>query len=49
MMYIIEMASCGMVYMPRFVKTVAEIEALLRFCQQITQDSLLLLLLLLLL
>jgi hypothetical protein len=32
MMYAVEMASCGMIYLPSFMKTATGIQAVLRFC-----------------
>jgi hypothetical protein len=32
MMYAVEMASCGMIYLPSFMKTAKGVQAILRFC-----------------
>jgi hypothetical protein len=32
MMYAVEMASCGTIYIPSFMKTGMSIQAILRFC-----------------
>jgi hypothetical protein len=31
-MYTVEMASCGVIYLPSFMKTGTGVEAILRFC-----------------
>jgi hypothetical protein len=31
-MYAVEMASCGMIYLPSFMKIGTDIQAMLRFC-----------------
>jgi hypothetical protein len=31
-MYAVEMASCGMIYLPSFMKIAASVQAILRFC-----------------
>jgi hypothetical protein len=32
MKYVVEVASCGMIHIPSFMKTGTDIEAVLRFC-----------------
>jgi hypothetical protein len=32
MKYTVEMASCGMIYIPSFMKTATSVQAILRFC-----------------
>jgi hypothetical protein len=39
MSYAIAIASCGMVYVPSFVKMCAGVEAVIRFCRYLTQES----------
>jgi hypothetical protein len=38
MEYAIEMASCGMMYIPRFMKIGADIQAILRLCLRSLRD-----------